>query len=125
KKSTPAGGWPQLGSVVAKLHGPVDRSVPPFVSLCYPCTHGPYNEPGPGFLGPSLAPFRAMGKTREDMLLRGLSVDRLADRKTLLKTFDAMRREADANGAVQAMDTFSEQAFRLLTSSRMADALDL
>jgi uncharacterized protein (DUF1501 family) len=125
KKPTPSGGWPQFGSAVAKLQGPVDPSVPPFVSLCYTCTHGPYNEPGPGFLGPSMAPFRAMGKTREDMLLRGLSVDRLADRKTLLKSFDSMRRDADANGAVKAMDAFTEQAFGLLTSSRMADALDL
>jgi hypothetical protein len=125
RKPTPSGGWPQFGSAVAKLQGPVDPSVPPFVSLCYTCTHGPYNEPGPGFLGPSMAPFRAMGKTREDMLLRSLSVDRLADRKTLLKSFDTMRREAEVNGAVQAMDAFTEQAFGLLTSSRMADALDL
>jgi Protein of unknown function (DUF1501) len=125
KKPTPSGGWPQFGSAVAKLQGPVDPSVPPFVSLCYTCTHGPYNEPGPGFLGPSLAPFRAMGQTRDDMLLRGLAVDRLADRKTLLKSFDALRRDADASGAVQAMDAFTEQAFGLLTSSRMADALDL
>jgi uncharacterized protein (DUF1501 family) len=125
KKPTPSGGWPQLGSAVAKLQGPVDRSVPPFVSLCYTCTHGPYNEPGPGFLGSSLAPFRAMGRTRQDMLLRGLAVNRLADRKALLKNFDTMRRDADATGAVRAMDTFTEQAFGLLTSSRMADALDL
>src|SRR6185437_3123483 len=125
RKPTPAGGWPQFGSAVAKLQGPVDPSVPPFVSVCYTCTHGPYNEPGPGFLGASMAPFRAMGKTREDMLLRGLSVERLADRKTLLRTFDSLRREADANGAATAMDAFTEQAFGLLTSSRMADALDL
>ncbi|HLW63932.1 MAG TPA: DUF1501 domain-containing protein, partial [Gemmataceae bacterium] len=125
RKPTPSGGWPQLGSAIAKLQGPVDPSVPPFVSLCYTCTHGPYNEPGPGFLGASLAPFRAMGQTRDDMLLRGLSVDRLADRKTLLQRFDSMRREADVNGSLKAMDTFTEQAFGLLTSSRMADALDL
>jgi uncharacterized protein (DUF1501 family) len=125
RKPTPGGGWPQLGSAVARLQGPVDASVPPYVSLCYTCTHGPYNEPGPGFLGPSLAPFRAMGPTRDDMLLRGLAVDRLADRRTLLRSFDSMRRDADATGAVQAMDTFTAQAFGLLTSSRMADALDL
>ena len=34
KKPTPAGGWPQFGSAVAKLQGPVDPSVPPFVSVC-------------------------------------------------------------------------------------------
>src|SRR5438874_12166823 len=81
RKPTPSGGWPQLGSAVARLQGPVDPSVPPFTSLCYTCTHGPYNEPGPGFLGPWLAPFRAMGPTRDDLLLRGLPVDRLAARK--------------------------------------------
>lgn len=125
RNRTPANGWPQLGSAVARLQGPVDPSVPPFVSLCYQCTHPPYNEPGPGFLGPSLAPFKAMGQTRHDMLLHGLAVERLADRKTLLENFDDMRRDVDANGAIKAMDTFTEQAFGLLTSSRMADALDL
>jgi uncharacterized protein (DUF1501 family) len=125
KKPTPAGGWPQFGSTVAKLQGAVDPSVPPFVSVCYTCTHGPYNEPGPGFLGQGLSPFRAMGRTREDMLLRGLTMEKLADRKTLLKNFDDMRRDADATGAIKGMDAFTEQAFGLLTSSRMADALDI
>jgi hypothetical protein len=125
KKPTPAGGWPQFGSAVAKLQGPVDPAVPAFVSVCYTCTHGPYNEPGPGFLGPAAHPFRAMGKTRDDMILRGISVDRLDDRKTLLKRFDDMRRDADASGSLKAMDAFTEQAFGLLTSSRMADALDI
>jgi hypothetical protein len=125
KKPTPAGGWPQFGSTVAKLQGPLDPSVPPFVSVCYTTTHPPYNEPGPGFLGPAVAPFSAMGDTRKDMVLRGIGVDRLDERKALLKRFDDMRRDADATGAVKAMDAFTEQAFGLLTSSKMADALDL
>ncbi len=126
RKPTPSGGWPQFGSTVAKLLGPLDPSVPPFVSLCYTCTHGPYNEPGPGFLGPAAAPFHAvMGKTRDDMIFRGMSVNRLDDRKTLLNRFDKMRRDLDASGRLSAMDTFTEQAFGLLTSSKMADALDL
>jgi uncharacterized protein (DUF1501 family) len=125
KKPKPAGGWPQFGSAVAKLQGAVDRSVPPFVSVCYTCTHGPYNEPGPGFLGTAMAPFRAMGKTRDDMVLNGITVNQLADRKTLLKNFDDMRRDADTTGTIKGMDVFNEQAFGLLTSSRMADALDI
>ena len=125
KKLTPAGGWPQFGSAVAKVQGAVGPSVPPFVSLCYTCTHGPYNEPGPGFLGPALSPFRAMGQTRDDMVLRGITVNQLAERKTLLKGFDDMRREMDSSGAMKGMDAFTEQAFGLLTSSRMAEALDI
>jgi hypothetical protein len=124
-KPTPHGGWPQLGSAVAKLQGTVDPAVPPFVSLCYTCTHGPYNEPGPGFLGSSFAPFRPMGPSRDDMVLRGISVSRLADRQSLLQSFDALRRDVDATGTMKGMDTFTEQAFGLLTSSRLAEALDL
>ncbi|MBA4187907.1 MAG: DUF1501 domain-containing protein [Planctomycetaceae bacterium] len=125
KKPTPAGGWPQLGSAVAKVQGGVDPSVPPFVSLCYTCTHGPYNEPGPGYVGPAMSPFRAMGETRDDMVLRGITVNQLADRKSLLKGFDDMRRDIDASGSMKGMDAFTEQAFGLLTSSRMAEALDI
>jgi hypothetical protein len=124
-KGTAAGGWPQFGSVVAKVQGAVDRATPPFLSLCYTCSHGPYNEPGPGFLGPSFAPFRPMGPSREDMVLRGISVKRLADRRSLLKSFDGLRREVDATGLTRGMDAFNEQAFGLLTSSRLAEALDL
>jgi hypothetical protein len=125
QKPRPAGGWPQLGSVVAKLQGAVDHATPPFISLCYTCTHGPYNEPGPGFLGPSSAPFRLMGPSREDMILKGVAMNRLADRKTLLRCFDDLRRSLDASGTMQGMDHFTQQAFGLLTSSRLANALDL
>ena len=125
RKTAPFGGWPQFGSVVTKLEGNTDRAIPPFISLCYTCTHGPYNEPGPGFLGPSYSPFRPHGPSRDDMILRGLAVDRLADRKTLLKNFDTLRRDIDASGAMDGLDHFTQQAFGLLTSSRLANALDL
>jgi hypothetical protein len=125
RKPTAAGGWPQFGSAVVKVQGATDRATPPFISLCYPCTHGPYNEPGPGFLGTSFAPLRPMGPARDDMVLRGVSSARLGDRKALLKSFDTLRRDIDATGTFQGMDTFTEQAFGLLTSSRLAEALDL
>ncbi|MBM3997235.1 MAG: DUF1501 domain-containing protein [Planctomycetes bacterium] len=125
RRPTPNGGWPQFGSMVSRVQGPVDPATPPFISLCYTTTHGPYNEPGPGFLGTSMAPFRPMGPSRNDMILQGINVDRLADRRTLLRSFDSMRREVDASGTVQGMDHFTQQAFGLLTSSRLAEALDL
>lgn len=125
KLPIPNGGWPQFGSTVARLQGNAERATPPFISLCYTCTHGPYNEPGPGFLGSAYQPFRFMGPSRDDMLLRGMNVDRLADRRTLLRGFDTIRRDVDQSGMLRGMDTFNEQAFGLLTSSRLADALDL
>ncbi len=124
-KPAPLGGWPQFGSAVAKLQGSADPAVPAFLSLCYTCTHGPYNEPGPGFLGQSFSPFRPMGPSRDDMVLQGISLDRLADRRSLLRGFDTLRREVDASGMMKGLDTFNEQAFGLLTSSRLAEALDI
>jgi uncharacterized protein (DUF1501 family) len=59
------------------------------------------------------------------MVLRGIAVDRLADRRTLLRTFDSMRREVDAGDTLRGMDHFTAQAFDVLTSSRLAEALDL
>src|SRR5262245_55665560 len=104
RKPTPSGGWPQFGSVVAKVQGPARPAIPPFISLCYTCTHGPYNEPGPGFLGPTYTPFRPMGPAREDMVLRGVTMHRLADRKGLLRSFDSLRRDIEASGTIKGMD---------------------
>ena len=121
----PIGGWPQFGSAVAKLQGASHPASPPFVSLCYPCTHGPYNEPGPGFLGAASSPFRPLGPTRDDMTLRGVTLERLADRGSLLRSFDQFRRDADTAGMMDGVDVFRQQAMGLLTSSRLAEALDL
>ena len=121
----PAGGWPQFGSSVAKVQGAATPATPPFVSLCYPCTHGPYNEPGPGFLGAAHSPFRPMGPTRDDMVLHGITTDRLEDRRGLLSSVDRFRRDVDASGMMEGLDAFTSQAMGVLTSSRLAEALDL
>ncbi len=125
KIGVPTGGWPQLGSVASKLQGPRQPSVPPYVSLCYTATHGPYNEPGPGFLGLPYDSFRPMGPSRQDMVLQGITHDQLGHRKALLASLDRFRREADGSGKMHGMDAFTEQAMGILTSSRLADALDL
>ncbi len=125
RKPTPSGGWPQFGSMVARTQGPADIATPPFISLCYTCTHGPYNEPGPGFLGAAQSPFRPMGPTRDDMVLNGVTLERLSDRRSLMRSFDQFRRDADSSRMMEGMDHFSEQAMGLLTSSRLAEALDL
>jgi len=125
QKPTPQGGWPQFGSLVSKVQGPVDPAAPPFVSLCYTCSHGPYNEPGPGFLGAAQSGFRPLGPTRDDMVLNGTTLDRLGDRTSLLRSFDRLRRDVDTTTRMVGMDAFTEQALGLLTSSRLASALDI
>ena len=125
RRPAPSGGWPQFGSAVAKVQGPTNITAPPFVSLCYTCTHGPYNEPGSGFLGASQSPFHPLGSTRDDMILHGVTLERLANRRSLLKSIDRLKRDVDQTGMMHGMDTFTQQAMGLLTSSKLADALDL
>ncbi|MDA0921276.1 MAG: DUF1501 domain-containing protein, partial [Planctomycetota bacterium] len=79
----------------------------------------------PGYLGIANAAFRPSGPARKDMVLNGISMDRLGDRQSLLSDFDNLRRDVDASGTLEGLDTITQQAFGILTSSRLADALDL
>jgi len=126
KRNMPQGGWPAMGSVLSKLEGQVDPSVPAFVGLSPPMGHTPWADPGqPGFLGVAHAPFKPQGDGRGDMVLNGITLDRLKDRHALLASVDRFRRETDANGLMEGMDSFHRQAFGVLTSSRLVEALDL
>jgi hypothetical protein len=125
KRNQPPGGWPTFGSIVSKLLGPADRAVPPFVGLEPKMQHRPYNDAGPGFLGAAHRSFRPEGDAKADMVLNGVTLDRLADRKALLTGFDRFRRDVDASGLMEGLDSFNEQAFGVLTSSKLVEALDL
>ncbi|MCH2611305.1 MAG: DUF1501 domain-containing protein [Pirellulales bacterium] len=119
----PLGGRPALGSVMHKLKGPVDPSVPPYIGMK---TDGVWRNPGtPGFLGSAYGPFIPDGQGLNDMKLNGITTDRLSDRKQVLASIDRLRRNADADGSLEGLDAYQQQAFDVLTSSKLVDALDL
>ncbi len=125
-RQQPPGGWPALGSVLSKLHGAAHPAMPPFVGLSPKMGHMPWAESGPpGFLGVAHAPFKPDGEGKADMVLDGVTLDRLGDRRALLTGFDHFRREADASGMMDGVDRFNDQAFGVLTSSRLMEALDI
>ncbi|MDB5338580.1 MAG: hypothetical protein JWN70_4199, partial [Planctomycetaceae bacterium] len=96
---TSVGGRPSIGSVVAKLGGPVDPGVPPFVALADKTQHAQWSEPGaPGFLGAAFKAFKPQGEGMADLRLNTVSSDRLQDRKSLLRGLDNLKREVDATG---------------------------
>ncbi|MBI4602144.1 MAG: DUF1501 domain-containing protein [Planctomycetes bacterium] len=125
KQGQPQGGWPELGSVLSHLRGPAHPAVPPFVNLAPKMQHAPYNAGHFGFLGMAYAPFRPEGEARSTMALDGITLERLGERTRLLAAFDRFRRGADAGGLMEGMDAFHRQAFGVLTSSRLVEALDL
>ena len=140
------GGRPAFGSVVEKLRGLPSDPLPSFVDLLQgrPMVR---DSARPGFLGQAHGPFRpdiskffsreleagmknelaARGPnhTVALTLTEGLSFERINDRMKLLAKFDNFRRDLDDRGAMDAMDKFSQQAISILTSGRLASALDL
>jgi hypothetical protein len=79
----------------------------------------------PGYLGAAHAGFEANKVDRHNIMLHGVSLGRLADRRALLASFDQFRRQADRDGLAEGIDEFQRQAFAVLTSPRLAEALDL
>ena len=126
QRNEPQGGWPSIGSTLSSIEGPAHPSVPPFVGLAPKMGEMRWADSGqPGFLGISHAPFKTEGPGRQDMVLDGVSLERLADRRRLLASFDRFRKECDSSGLMDGMDSFRRQAFGILTSSRLAEAMNL
>jgi hypothetical protein len=59
------------------------------------------------------------------MELNAISQERLADRRALLREVDRIRRDIDTSGTLESLDSISQQALGILTSSRLANAFDL
>jgi hypothetical protein len=117
------GGAPSVGSALAKIKGQVDVSVPASVGLADKTQHLPWSDSGQaGFLGDAYKPFKPNGEMMDDLTLNGITLDRLQDRKALLTSLSNLQRRAERAGG---MNPFTEEAFGVLTSSKLVDALDL
>jgi len=136
------GGYPGMGSVAWKLQGPLDRAVPPAVGLAAPTRERRWSDSGsPGFLGAPYAPFKPFmtgdrpseGTQRlvgayengPGLKLKGITLEQLQNRRRLLSALGEARRDLDHDEGVRALDASMQTAFDLLTSTKLADALDL
>jgi uncharacterized protein (DUF1501 family) len=93
------------------------------VGLAEKTSHVPWSESGQaGFLGDAYRPFKPNGEMMADLKLQGITLDRLQDRKSLLSSLGDLQRQADA---ARGLNPFAAEAFGVLTSSKLVDALDL
>ncbi len=112
---------PSLGAVVSKLRGAAASDIPPFVSL-----RGMSVGTEPGYLGVGHRPFTPDGQgVRNLRLPGGVDTPRMDDRKSLLSSFDDVRREIDATGTMRGLDSFATRAFDMVASGAVRKALDL
>jgi hypothetical protein len=125
----PPGDWPSLGSVLSRSLGSRVPGVPAAVDLTPidPDARFILRTPPcqPGYLGAAHAGFEVNAVDRRNIVLSGTSLDRLADRRSLLSSFDQFRRQVDREGGTDGLEEFHRQALEVLTSSRLAKALDL
>ncbi|MCY2968137.1 MAG: DUF1501 domain-containing protein, partial [Planctomycetota bacterium] len=125
----PPGDWPSMGSILSKRFGPRVPGVPPAIDLTPidPDARFILRTPPtqPGYLGSAHAGFEVEAVDRANIMLNGVSKPRLSDRQSLLERFDQFRRQGDQRGFTDGLDEFQKQAFEVLASPRLADALDL
>lgn len=130
-----AGGIASMGAWASRLHGAGREGMPAHLTLMHPTGHRQWGDPGEGgFLGRQHGPFRlGRGKddnagldTVENMTLRDVSLERLQDRRALRRAFDGFRRDLDeSSNEFESLDEFEKQALGILSSSQIAEALDL
>lgn len=125
KQQQPPGGWPTIGACVSKVLGAADPAVPAFIGLEPRMQHRPYNAANAGYAGVANDSFKPAADAKSDMILNGITADRLGDRRELLGAFDRFRRDVDATGLMTGLDSFNQTALGMLTSSKLLKALDV
>jgi hypothetical protein len=117
-------GKPNACSVVSRVLGPTSPVIPAYVDLFPTMQHKPYNIPGPGWVGSAHAGAKVESDQLALLRLKGLTPEQFQDRQQLLGHIDRLRRTLQGD-ALAHMDTSYRQAFEVLTSSRLVDAMDL
>lgn len=118
---------PCIGSYTSKIRGANESGMPAFVSIPTSMRYG-----RAGWLGKGYNPFDT-GRSADDKrfqvpnltLLKGLSQERLKDRRALLSGFDAGRRTVDNHGVADAIDSFTRNAFEMVTGDEARKAFDI
>jgi hypothetical protein len=125
--------FPGLGAIVAREVGPRRRAMPAYVAVPQASSIGLV----PGYfgghmLGNQYNPFQTGGdpnaptfQVQNLNLAQGLSMEKLEDRRSLVRHFDTARRSIDGLAEVKAMDRFTDEAFEFVGGQAARRAFDI
>jgi uncharacterized protein (DUF1501 family) len=120
---------PSFGSVIARTLGSHTENIPPYVTIPKSEAFG-YQDSV--YLGKAYNPFQVgadpNGKNFQVPNLglpKGLTLESVASRRRLLKSFDTLNRNVDKSGVLEGLDTFKTQAIEMVTGERVRKAFDL
>jgi hypothetical protein len=125
--------FPGIGAIVAREAGPRRQAMPAYVAVPHAASIGLV----PGYfgghmLGAQYNPFQTGGdpnaatfQVQNLNLAQGLSLDKLEDRRELVRHFDTARRSIDGLAEVKAMDRFADDAFEFVGGRAARQAFDI
>lgn len=116
------GGFPSMGSVVAKFRGPNDPGLPAFVGVADSMLADVY---GSGYLGSEFAPVQGAELAGRFNLPEGIQIDRLQNRHDLRTRFDKLQRDLDLHQNMVKRDRYAQQAVDFVVSGKAQRAFKL
>jgi hypothetical protein len=126
-RPSPAITFPSMGSVISHELG-VRNNLPPYVSI----PSMPTEYAGSGYLSSAYAPFSlgsdpaSKGFRVQDLALPGgVTVDRFTTRRNMLDTVNEHFRSREKSDNLDAMDTFYQRAYGLISSEKAREAVDI
>ncbi len=126
-RPSPALQYPSLGAVVSHEFGS-KKNMPPYV--CIPSVPNEFAQTG--YLSTAFGPF-ALGsdpasgnfKVRDLTLPGGVSSERWAKRQGMLASVDEHFKTAEKSDELNAMDSFYQRAYAMISSKEAREAFDL
>jgi hypothetical protein len=125
--------YPSAGSITAKVRGPNQPGLPPYVAVPYAASIGlipGYNSGA--YLGTSYNPFQPGGDPNAPSfsvnnlkLPGGMAMAQLEDRRQLLSSFDTLRRDVDRSGTAESLDHFQREAYEMISGPAARRAFDI
>ncbi len=126
-RPSPAIQFPSYGSVVSHELG-IRKNLPPYV--CIPSQPNPYA--GSGYLSDAYGPFSLGGdpanvkfSVRDLNLPANVDHERFAQRQSMLAAVDAHFQDLEKSDSIDAMDSFYQRAYGLVSSAEARAAFDL
>jgi hypothetical protein len=120
---------PSFGSVIARAAGPRSPNMPAYVTI--PKSEA-FGYQGALYLGAAYQPFEvgadpnsADFRVANLALPEGLTLAAVQSRSAALREFDTLRRDIDASGLLEGLDTFKAQALEMVTGDRVRRAFDI
>ncbi|MBI3881811.1 MAG: DUF1501 domain-containing protein, partial [Verrucomicrobia bacterium] len=115
-------GYPSMGSVAAKFRGSNASGIPAFIALAPSMISDIW---GAGHMGSAFEPVDGKDLAGRLALVKGLTVERLGDRRALAAQLDQWKRQLGDNQQIAAADVYTQQAYDVLLTGRAQRAFNL